>query len=69
MCPTTNLTSAIGAIYMKGSAEMDLEQEPMGIVISRGSQAEYAPRFSAYMWAPDPEASEDEDVEIEQKVA
>ncbi len=64
-----NLTPAIAAIYMKGSTETHLEQEPMGIVISRGFQAEYAPRFSAYMWAPDPEASEDEDTEIEQKVA
>jgi len=54
---------------MKGSPETDLEQGPMGIVISRGFQAEYAPRFSAYMWAPDPEDSEDEDTEIEQKVA
>jgi hypothetical protein len=64
-----NLTPAITAIYMKGSPETHLEQEPMGIVISRGSQAEYAPRFSAYMWAPDPEASEDEETEIEQQVA
>jgi len=64
-----NLTPALSAIYMKGSPETDLEQGPMGIVISRGFQAEYAPRFSAYMWAPDPEDSEDEDTEIEQKVA
>jgi len=27
------------------------EQEPMGIVISRGSRAEAIPRLSAYMWA------------------
>lgn len=35
------------------------ETEPMGIVISRGSRAESAPRFSAYIWgqeAPEIEA-------------
>jgi hypothetical protein len=29
--------------------------EPVGIVISRGSEAETAPRFSAYVYAPVPE--------------
>lgn len=29
--------------------------EPMGIVISRGSRAEAAPRFRAFEWAPAPE--------------
>ena len=29
--------------------------EPVGIVISRGSRAEPAPRFSAYMWCDVPE--------------
>ena len=32
-----------------------IEQEPMGIVISRGSRAESAPRFWAYVWGPAPE--------------
>ena len=27
-----------------------VEEEPMGIVISRGSRAEGTPRFSAYVW-------------------
>jgi hypothetical protein len=27
------------------------EQEPMGIVISRGSREEAVPRLTAYMWA------------------
>lgn len=27
-----------------------VEEEPMGIVISRGSRAEVAPRVSAYVW-------------------
>lgn len=26
------------------------DEEPMGIVISRGSRAESAPRFAAYLW-------------------
>jgi hypothetical protein len=30
--------------------------EPMGIVISRGSRDEDAPRFAAYVWGPVPEA-------------
>ena len=38
----------------------DTDQEPVGIVISRGSRAEATPRFLAYVWgqyeptAPDP---------------
>lgn len=32
--------------------------EPVGIVISRGRETESLPRFSAYMYAPDPEESE-----------
>ena len=30
------------------------EQEPIGIVISRGSHDERAPRFAAYVWGPAP---------------
>ncbi|MBI2797330.1 MAG: hypothetical protein HYX65_11580 [Gemmatimonadetes bacterium] len=30
------------------------EQEPIGIVISRGSRDERAPRFAAYVWGPAP---------------
>jgi hypothetical protein len=40
---------------MKGKKKPTVEQEPMGIVISRGPRNEKAPTFSAYMWAPDPE--------------
>ncbi len=29
-----------------------VEDEVMGIVISRGSRAEAEPRFSAYVWGP-----------------
>ena len=32
-----------------------IEQEPLGIIISRGSRAEAAPRFWAYVWGPAPE--------------
>lgn len=37
------------------SDKSDISQEPMGIVISRGSRAEAAPRFWAYVWGPAPE--------------
>jgi hypothetical protein len=30
-------------------------EEPVGIVISRGREPETTPRFSAYVWAPYPE--------------
>lgn len=36
----------------------ELEQEVVGIVISRGSRAEATPRFSAYVWGPVPEEPE-----------
>jgi hypothetical protein len=32
-----------------------IEQEPVGIVISRGHEPETTPRFSAYVWAPSPD--------------
>ena len=28
-----------------------VDEEPMGIVISRGSRAESTPRFTAYVWS------------------
>jgi hypothetical protein len=36
----------------------ELEQEPVGIVISRGSRDEATPRFSAYVWGPVPDEPE-----------
>lgn len=39
-----------------GAKQLD---EPMGIVISSGSQGDDAPRFSAYVWGPVPEADAD----------
>lgn len=40
---------------MNNAIKQQVEQEPMGIVISRGSRAESAPRFFAYVWGPAPE--------------
>ena len=37
---------------------IELEQEPVGIIISRGSRDEATPRFSAYVWGPVPEEAE-----------
>jgi hypothetical protein len=35
------------------------DEEPVGIVISRGSRAEPAPRFIAYIWGPAPEPDDE----------
>lgn len=35
-------------------------QEPLGIIISRGSRDEPTPIFSTYVWGPAPEPAEDE---------
>jgi hypothetical protein len=40
---------------MAKSSKEELEQEPVGIVISRGSRAEPSPRLVAYVWGPAPE--------------
>ncbi len=40
------------------TAQSDLEQEPVGIVISCGSRDEATPRFSAYVWGPVPDEPE-----------
>jgi hypothetical protein len=37
---------------------IELEQEPVGIIISRGSRDEATPRFSAYVWGPVPEETD-----------
>lgn len=42
---------------------IELEQEPVGIIISRGSRDEATPRFSAYVWGPVPEDAEVSKVE------
>lgn len=43
--------------------QAELEQEVVGIVISRGSRDEATPRFSAYVWGPVPEDLEPVSVE------
>lgn len=37
------------------ATQAELEQEPVGIIISRGTRDEATPRFSAYVWGPVPE--------------
>ncbi len=37
------------------AVQYELDDEPVGIVISRGSRDEATPRFSAYVWGPVPE--------------
>jgi hypothetical protein len=48
---------------MKQNSQHD--DEPVGIVISRGWEPETTPRFSAYVWAPGP----DDEIESEVKAA
>lgn len=43
---------------MKADATV-LSQEPVGIVISRGTDPEPGPAMFAYMWAPAPEPSDE----------
>jgi hypothetical protein len=43
-------------IYMKAEAGNELEQEPIGIIISRGSRQEAKPVVYAYVWGPAPES-------------
>ena len=54
------------SIYMpkQRATALDLDQEPMGIVISRGSREEEAPRFSAYVWGPVPDAEVSADTKM-----
>jgi hypothetical protein len=44
---------------MKAKSSSKVEQEPIGIVISRGPRQEQVPTFVAYVWGPDPEAPEE----------
>ena len=40
---------------MKKIRKVSTEDEPVGIVISRGDRTEQRPVFSAYIWGPAPE--------------
>ncbi|MFL5616233.1 MAG: hypothetical protein ACJ796_21380 [Gemmatimonadaceae bacterium] len=42
-------------LYMKKTNTKSHQDEPVGIVISRGSRAEPAPIFHAFEWGPAPE--------------
>lgn len=42
-------------LYMKQISEELGEQEPVGIVISRGSRTEPAPLIQAFVWGAAPE--------------
>lgn len=42
---------------MPQQQEQDVEQEPVGIVISRGTRAEATPRVCAYVWGQFEEAA------------
>ena len=44
---------------MKKDRKETSSSEPIGIVISRGDKTEPTPVFSAYIWAPAPEAAEE----------
>lgn len=44
---------------MKATTTPVTENEPIGIVISRGSRAEHVPAFFAYVWGPAPETPDD----------
>lgn len=50
---------AIRTIYMKGKPAKAAEQEPIGIVISRGSRHEDVPAVFAYVWGPAPETTDE----------
>lgn len=39
-------------------AQIELDEEPIGIIISSGSRAEAEPRFRAYVWGPVPDEPE-----------
>ena len=67
-CVRATKTSPRTSYNMKGKQKPTAEQEPIGIVISRGPRNEKAPTFFAYMWAPDPEG-DDKGSEPHTKVA
>lgn len=45
-------------LYMKATTKVSPEQEPIGIVISRGNRDEATPVFWAYVWGPAPEPTD-----------
>jgi hypothetical protein len=47
------------ATHMNQTSEAKRSDEPLGIIISRGSREEPTPIFSTYIWGPTPEPAED----------
>ena len=44
---------------MKSNSAITPDQEPIGIVISRGTRHEHVPMVSAYVWGPAPETTDE----------
>jgi len=44
---------------MGANRRLPAEQEPLGIIISRGTRSEAPPAFFAYVWGPVPELTPD----------
>jgi len=44
---------------MKKDRKETTQSEPLGIIISRGDKTEPTPVFSAYIWGPVPEATDE----------
>ena len=55
--PAASGIQSKGDIGMQREREKVLEDEPVGIVISRGSRDQEEPRFSAYVWGKAPASS------------
>jgi hypothetical protein len=49
---------------MKAKRAVIPDQEPIGIVISRGAQAEHAPTVFAYVWGPAPEPTDESETKV-----
>jgi hypothetical protein len=45
---------------MNRNPDAKVSNEPLGIIISRGSREEPTPVFSIYVWGPAPEPADDE---------
>lgn len=56
-------------VRMSEKLQNALTDEPVGIVISRGSREEVAPRFRAYLWLEDPDPENDEGVATDCRAA
>jgi hypothetical protein len=53
---------ALQGEIMAKNRRTEIEQEPVGIIISRGSRAEQTPKFIEYVWGPAPEGEPSPDM-------